>query len=97
MGLLVARRRPLLRGAMLAGAGAAVYHAGKRHEAREQQEYEDQQYADASQAQPAPAPPPAAGGTGTADELERLKGLLDQGALTPAEFDAAKQKVLGGG
>jgi hypothetical protein len=85
MGLLVARRRPLLRGAMLAGAGAAVYHAGKRHEARDQQESEeDQRFADTDQAPPAPAsPPPAATGTGIADELERLKGLLDQGLPAP--------------
>lgn len=30
--MVMRRRRPLLRGAMLAGAGAAVYHAGKRHQ-----------------------------------------------------------------
>jgi membrane protease subunit (stomatin/prohibitin family) len=86
----------LVRGAMLAGAGAAVYHAGKRHEASEQQEAEqDQQLAGQSEAQQA-APAPEAS-TGTVSELERLKDLLDEGALTQAEFDAAKQKVLQGG
>jgi len=91
-----ARRRPLLRGAMMAGAGAAVYHAGKQHEAREQEEPDqEQQVDDTSQAPADEAPPEAAASTGTVDELERLKGLRDEGALTQAEFDAAKQKVLG--
>ena len=30
---------------------------------------------------------------GTADELERLVRLLNEGILTPAEFAAAKQRV----
>jgi len=29
-------------------------------------------------------------------QLERLKSLLDQGALTQEEYDAAKQQVLQG-
>jgi membrane protease subunit (stomatin/prohibitin family) len=79
-----------MRGAMLAGAGAAVYHAGKRHEANAQPEDDqDQQIDEVSQDQ---APAPASNDMVT--ELERLKGLLDSGALTQDEFDAAKQKVL---
>jgi hypothetical protein len=30
------------------------------------------------------------------DELTKLKGLLDAGALPQAEFDAQKQKILQG-
>jgi hypothetical protein len=30
------------------------------------------------------------------DELTKLKGLLDAGVLTQAEFDAQKQKILQG-
>jgi membrane protease subunit (stomatin/prohibitin family) len=90
MGLMRRRRRPLMRGAMLAGAGAAVYHAGKRHQANAQPEDDqDQQTDEVSQDQ---APAPASNDMVT--ELERLKGLLDSGALTQDEFDAAKQKVL---
>ena len=91
--MVLRRRRPLVRGAMLAGTGAAVYKAGKRHEANEQQQDEqDQQVAAQSEAEQA-APAPEAS-TGTVSELERLKDLLDEGALTQEEFDAAKQKVL---
>ena len=32
-----------------------------------------------------------------ADELEKLHRLLQSGALTPAEYEAAKARVLGGG
>ena len=35
-----------------------------------------------------------AGSTGTAEELERLKGLHDQGVLDDAEYAQAKAKVL---
>jgi hypothetical protein len=31
-----------------------------------------------------------------ADELEKLHRLLQAGALTPAEYEAAKARVLGG-
>jgi membrane protease subunit (stomatin/prohibitin family) len=91
---MMRRRRPLLRGAMMAGAGAAVYQAGKRHEANAQREdYQDQQIDDLSQNQ-ARAPTSAPAATDTVSELERLKALLDSGALTQDEFDAAKQKIL---
>jgi hypothetical protein len=30
------------------------------------------------------------------DELTKLKGVLDAGVLTQAEFDAQKQKILEG-
>ncbi len=101
MGLMFRRRRPLMRGAMLAGAGAAVYHAGKRSQANTQHEYDQDEQLAEVQSQQAPQyqapPPPAAPSSNTVNELERLKALLDQGALTQAEFEAAKQQVLQGG
>jgi hypothetical protein len=88
MGLMFRRRRPLLGAAMLAGAGTVAYQAGKRRQADDDGYYAGQD--DTGQDAQAPS------GGGTVAELERLKALLDQGVLTPAEFDAAKQKVLAG-
>ncbi len=47
-------------------------------------------------AQPAPviAPQPATLNTSPADEIAKLATLRDSGAITPAEFDAAKAKAL---
>ncbi|HEX8859068.1 MAG TPA: SHOCT domain-containing protein [Actinomycetes bacterium] len=96
--MVMRRRRPLLRGAMLAGAGTAAYRAGRRREARDEHEsQQDQQLESLSQAPPADATQPAASGGGTVDQLERLKQLLDEGALSQAEYQSAKQQVLGGG
>jgi putative oligomerization/nucleic acid binding protein len=99
---LVGRRRPLMRAAMVGGAG---YAAGKRRARTEQHEY-DQDAAIGQQAPPpaaappqaaAPAPAPAA--MSEADRIQALKNLkelLDTGVLTQAEFDAQKQKLLNG-
>jgi hypothetical protein len=43
-------------------------------------------------APPVAAPPPA---EDTYGDLMKLKELLDAGALTQAEYDAEKQKILG--
>lgn len=97
------RRRPLARAAMLGGAG---YMAGKRSQRSAGRESDQEarlealeQQQPAAQAAPAPAPPAAAapapaGGQDVVARLTELKGLLDAGVLTQAEFDAAKQKVL---
>ena len=94
---LIGRRRPLMRAAMVGGAG---YVAGKRRAATEQHEY-DQDAAIAQQAPPAPPPAaaPAPAAMSEADRIEALKNLkelLDSGVLTQAEFDAQKQKLLNG-
>ena len=36
-----------------------------------------------------------ASGTGTAEEIERLHGLMDKGAITKDEFEAQKARLLG--
>ena len=88
------RRRPLARAAVV---GGVAYTAGKagassaaasadQGAAAEQPEVQQQAVAD-----PAPAEPSA---NESMEELTKLKGLLDAGVLTQAEFDAQKQKIL---
>jgi len=100
---MMMRRRPLMRAAVV---GGAAYHMGKKaQQGREREADQDAQIADLQQQQPqqpayAPAPAPAAvpaAGGGMAEELAKLKSLLDSGVLTPEEFEAAKQKVIQGG
>lgn len=100
---MMRRRRPLMRAAMVGGAAYAVGKHAQRGDYREEdqearlQQLEAQQYAaQAPQAPQAPPMAPAGGPTDIAANLAQLKSLLDQGALTQAEFDAAKQKLLTG-
>ena len=87
----------MLRRAAVLGTTAAV--ASSRGQARGESEAAQQQ--DAAAAPPPPpvqdeAPAPAAAqAQDPYGDLMKLKELLDAGALTQAEFDAQKQKILG--
>ena len=102
------RRRPLRRAAVIGGVAAGAHHMGKKSAEKQQAEADQNaQIADVQdqQAQAAPAPaapapaaaPAAPAGEGIADQLAKLKSLLDSGVLTQAEFEAAKQAVIQGG
>jgi hypothetical protein len=106
MGLLMRRRRPLMRMAGAAAIGTVAYQSGKRHEqqaevndqaqqayAATQQLPPQQEYSEA----PAPAPAPAAAPAGddTTEQLAQLAQLHSSGALSDEEFSAAKAKLLG--
>jgi hypothetical protein len=83
---------------MLGGTAYVAHRAGQNQmenqyreseqEARLQQLEQQQRYA------AAPPPPPAGGGTDVVAELQKLASLKDAGALSQAEFDAAKAKLL---
>lgn len=104
------RRRPLMRGAMVAGAGYAVAKSGDKKRAAEQEQNQQiaaqQQQIDQLQAQQAPPPPapapapapaaPAAAEDDRVDQLVKLKGLLDAGVLSEDEFAAEKARILAG-
>jgi hypothetical protein len=81
----------------MAGGAALAYHAGKGSQANADQA--GAQDAGIQQAAPVPAAPvPATGGL-SQDSLAKLKELgqlRDQGILNDQEFEAQKQKVLGG-
>ena len=93
------RRRPLLGAAVV---GGVAYHAGKKgQQSRDQEADQNAQIADLQQqqAQQQAPPPQAAAAAPAAEEdpmakLTQLKGLLDQGVLTQAEFDFQKTKIL---
>jgi len=97
------RGRPLMAAAVV---GGVAHHAGKASAQNAAQEQaQNQQIADlqAQQAPPPPAPvaaapaaPAAAPPVDTVAQLTQLKALLDAGALTQAEFDTEKQKVMNG-
>ena len=104
--MMMRRRRPLMRAAMV---GGTAYYAGKKvQEGREQdaqtearlQDLEAQQYQQQQQAAyaPPPPPPPAPSQGISPEAMEQLKQLADlksQGILTDEEFDSQKRKILG--
>ena len=97
------RRRPLMRAAMVGGAGYAMGKRAQRsaeHEAGQDAQIAgtEQQQAPAAPAQAAPPPaaPAAMSESERIDALTKLKDLLDSGVLTQDEFEAQKAKLLAG-
>ena len=90
--------RMLRRAAVL---GATAHVASSRGAARAnaqnaQQAAEQPPAPQYAEAPPAPEAAPVAPPADIYTELTQLKGLLDAGVLTQAEFDAQKQKLLAG-
>jgi len=85
------RRRPLMRAAMVGGAG---YYAGKKiQQGREEDAGQDARLDEVETQQE--AAPPAGGMTDELiDQLGKLGELHEQGVLTDEEFDSQKQKLL---
>jgi len=83
------RRRPLMRAAMVGGAGYAI---GKRHEAAAQPA------APPSAPEPAAAEPVsgAASEANRIDALTKLKSLLDSGVLTQEQYDSEHARLTEG-
>src|SRR5262245_21111326 len=98
-GPMIRRRRPLLGAAMLGGTAYAAHKAGQRSaEAQMAEQTQDARLAELEAQQApayAPAPAQAPAHVDVVGKLTELKGLLDGGALTREEFDAAKRKLLG--
>jgi Short C-terminal domain len=93
---MMRRRRPLLRGAMVGGAG---YLAGKSAANRAPREQSQEERLGEVEGQQAAASTPASGvpAASTAEQLKQLAELRDSGVLTPEEFEHEKQKVLAAG
>ena len=87
------RRRPLLRGAMIGGAGYLA--GGGAARAAERENEEQQRIAELeAQQQPAPVAAAPAAGDDLVSQLQELNTLQQEGVLTAEEFEAAKQKLL---
>jgi hypothetical protein len=92
---MMRRGRPGLIGmaartAVVAGTATAV---SNRVAHRQQQKYAAQEAP--PPAAPAPGPAPAAGGEDIVEKIKELASLHDAGALSDAEFEAAKAQLLG--
>jgi len=88
--------RMLRRAAVL---GATAHVASNRGAAKAQAAQQQEALTAPPPAVPEQAGPPVAAAEASPadayDELMKLKGLLDAGVLTQAEFDAQKQRILG--
>jgi len=91
MGLLMRRRRPLMRVAAGAAVGTVAYQAGKRGADPGGQRTPPGEPFGASAGTSAHA----TSGHGPTADLDRLTELHAAGALTDAEFTAAKAQLLG--
>jgi Short C-terminal domain len=94
------RRRPIARMAVrttvVAGTAVAVgAHVANKNAAAQQQAAPEAAPAEAPAPAPAPPAAPAAGESDKVAQLTQLAALKDSGALTEAEFEAEKAKVLG--
>ena len=88
------RRRPIARAAVVGGVAYTASKAGARSasaSADQSAAGEQPETQQAAVADPAPAEPSA---NESMEDLTKLKGLLDAGVLTQAEFDEQKQKIL---
>jgi hypothetical protein len=87
-----ARRRPLLRAAVIGGGAYAVGRSRANRSAEQAQQESSQQQPQVPQQAPPHGDQPA--GDSMLDQLSKLTALHGQGALTDAEFSAAKAKLL---
>ncbi|MFD8102524.1 SHOCT domain-containing protein [Nocardia fluminea] len=87
----------IARTAVVAGTATATSNAMNRRGAQraaEQQAYAQQQAPPPPQQQAPPPPPAPSGGDDTVAQLGKLAELHSAGALSDAEFAAAKAKLL---
>lgn len=90
MGLMMRRRRPLMRVAAGAAVAGTAYHMGKKGE-------QQAQVNEPAPPPPAPAyaPPTPPAPSGATADLDQLVQFHSSGVLTDEEFTAAKAKLLG--
>jgi hypothetical protein len=95
MGLLMRRRRPVMRLAAGAATATVAYQAGKRQSGQAGGNDEAQAAYAAPQQRSATAPLAGGGPADTTAQLAQLAQLHTSGSLSDSEFAAAKSKLLG--
>jgi hypothetical protein len=95
MGLFMRPRRSVLRLAAGVATAGVAYRAGQRPVRQDEANERAAAASQATQAAPTPAPVAAPSPADSTAELERLAKLHGSGALTDAEFAAAKSRLLG--
>jgi len=89
------RRRPIARAAIRTTAVVGTAAVVGSHVANKQAQAAQAQAAQAAPPEPQPAPAPAADpAPDRIEQLTKLAALKDSGALTDAEFEAEKAKLL---
>lgn len=92
---MFARRRPLLRAAVVGGGAYVMGKQSARHEAAEQSSQNPAMYGP-GQDQPATGEPVATSSEpSVSDQLTQLTRLHQEGSLSDDEFAAAKSRLLG--
>jgi Short C-terminal domain len=91
------RRRPLLRAAVIGGGAYAVGRSSANRSAQQAQQENSQEQAPQVPQQAPPPPPAPPAEESMLDQLSKLTAMHGQGALTDAEFSAAKAKLLAKG
>jgi Short C-terminal domain len=86
--------RMLRRAAVLGATAHVASKHGQAKAAAQQEAAAPPQPAAVPEVPPAPEAPATHSPADSYDELMKLKGLLDAGVLTQAEFDAQKQRIL---
>jgi uncharacterized membrane protein YebE (DUF533 family) len=98
MGLMMRRRRPLMRVAAGAAVAGTAYHMGKKGEQQAQvNEQAQDAYAATQQAPPPPpayAPPTPPAPSGATADLDQLVQFHNSGVLTDEEFTEQKHRIL---
>jgi Short C-terminal domain len=88
------RQRVRRRRVAAAGAGAGAYAVHKHREHKEQDAADQAEPEQASPQQDGSTDQDAGSSTDSVDQLTQLASLRDSGALTQAEFEAEKQKII---
>ena len=92
---MFARRRPLLRAAVVSGGAYAMGKQSARREAAEQSSQNSAMYGPGQDQHAVAQPVATSSEPSVSDQLTQLTRLHQEGSLSDEEFAAAKSRLLG--